>query len=320
MLSMKERDAVSSTSQKVTRPKQLVVVGSMNMDLVLEVEEIPRPGETNIGRNLHEFPGGKGSNQAAAAAKLGAQVSLIAMTGEDSFGEVLRDRARAIGIDVTHVEVTPEANTGIALITVSRLGENSIVVVPGANSFLKPENAVRHLRTLGKFEVISACLEIPIETIQVTFSEARNIGALTVLNASPFTADAIPLLAQTDYLLINEHEIFQITKRDLKDKEDVRKCLKELGASHVVITLGAAGALYLNVQSEYEDFTFDAPQVVVRDTTGCGDAFAGTLAAELTHGKTIHEAIKIAVKAGSFAATGAGAQPSYGDRNEILSI
>jgi ribokinase len=298
---------------------RVVIVGSMNLDLSVEVDSIVKPGETIIGRSIKEFPGGKGSNQAASAAKFGAQVAIIARVGRDSFGNDLLNHARDLIIDVSHVGVDSEMRTGLALITVSETGENSIVVVPGANMRLSAESVIADLEQLGPFDVLSTCLEIPFETTHACLEYAKLKKIDTVLNLSPYSYESKELISYTDYLIVNEHEICQLTQCEQDDLVGIKSQLRDLGAKNVVITKGREGAMLFNCQS---DLVIDvtAPEVIVKDTTGCGDAFAGVFAAEIGRGESVESALKLAVFAGSFAATGFGAQSSYGTRSEIMSL
>ena len=293
----------------------------MNIDLVVQVGEIARPGETIIGQHLQKLPGGKGSNQAAAAAMLGTDVTLVAVVGDDDFGTFLIESAENNGVDVSLVQRHPQEPTGTAFISVSDSGENSIVVVPGANACLTSKIAETTLQSLGQFEVMSTCLEIPTQTILTSFRIAQMRGAKTVLNASPYTTDCLPLFELTDYLIVNEHEISQIVQVEIDDETRLRNSLFNLGIRHAIITLGSRGAMYLNCEdSSQAVLKFPTPLIQVLDTTGCGDAFAGAFASEIADGRSIKDALTLAVRAGSFAATRFGAQSSYGTKSEILEL
>lgn len=299
----------------------LVVVGSMNMDLSVQVKDIPKPGETILGSRVQQSPGGKGSNQAVAAAKLGARVSLIAMVGEDVFGNELINAAHENGVDTSYVQTQSREKTGIAFITVSDAGENAIVVAPGANAEITPELAEVSALQIGKYDAMSSCLEIPIETIQAAFKAAKKTGAITLLNASPYSPKCLQLIEHTDYLIVNEHEIKELSGIGIDNLDLLTEKLASIGVSKIVITLGAKGALYLDLAKPLaEVIKLPAPAIKPIDTTGCGDAFAGAFAAELSRKVEISSALETAIKAGSFAATKYGAQPSYGTRAEIAAI
>jgi ribokinase len=300
-------------------PSRVVIVGSMNLDLSVETDSIVKPGETIMGRTFKEFPGGKGANQAAAAAKCGAQVALIARVGRDSFGKDLLSHARDLMIDVSHVGVDSGMKTGLALITVSASGENAIVVVPGANMRLSAESVIADLEQLGSFEVLSTCLEIPFETTRACLQYAQSKKTETVLNLSPYFDQSRELLRYANYVIVNEHEISELTQREHDDFIGIKSHVRDLGAKNVVITKGRKGAMLFDCQSELV-IEVAAPEVDVKDTTGCGDAFAGVFAAEIGRGASIESALKLAVFAGSYAATGFGAQSSYGTASDIMAL
>ena len=306
---------------KNSRTGHLLVVGSMNMDLSVQVHEIPKPGETILGSRVQQLAGGKGSNQATAAAKLGAHVSLIAMVGDDPFGTELINIAEESGVETKYIQVQSRERTGTALITVSDEGENAIVVAPGANSELTSELVEASILNIGDFDIMSSCLEIPFESVAAAFAMASNQGAKTLLNASPFNKKCLSLIPLTDYLIVNEHELREMCGTGVDEIEKLRVQLAELGASKVVVTLGEDGALYLDTSnSGLTELSLPAPKIRAVDTTGCGDAFAGALAAEIANGSEIKDALELAIKAGSYAATKFGAQPSYGTRTEVLAL
>lgn len=300
----------------------ITVVGSMNMDLSVSTHNLPKPGETVVGGALNQSPGGKGANQAVAAALLGAKVSLIAMTGDDSFGKALVDSALSAGVDTSLVQVDFMKNTGTAVITVDSNAENTIVISPGANQSLSPSLAKACLFNAGEISVLSACMEVPHATVEEALRTGRELGAMTILNLSPFDRTALNLLPLADVLLVNRHELEEIVGEDVVNAGwlTAKASLGNLGSKSVVVTLGAEGAVILECDKENSlPLPVQAFKVQPVDTTGCGDAFAGAICSELAAGATLQEAAEFAAKVASYAARFPGAQNSYGTRAQILS-
>jgi ribokinase len=268
----------------------VTVVGSANLDLVASVERCPLPGETLLAHGYVEHPGGKGLNQAVAAARSGAPTRFVAALGDDDAGRRLLDVMRAEGIDADHVTVVA-GPTGRALIAVGADGENSIVVVPGANAratwSVAPVSAV-----------VLAQLEIPSEVVIDAFAAARQAGALTVLNPAPARELPAALLATCDVVVPNEHELELVGGA---------VALLAAGVGAVVITRGGAGVEVVEPSGSWME---PAVAVDVVDTTGAGDAFCGALAARLAAGDGLRDAVRWAVAAGGIATTVAGAVPS----------
>ncbi|MFC8963129.1 MULTISPECIES: ribokinase [unclassified Streptomyces] len=295
----------------------LLVVGSANADLVVRVERRPAAGETVLGSDLVVHPGGKGANQAVAAARLGARTALLARVGDDGHGRLLLDAQRAAGVDTVGVLVGG-APTGVALITVDPSGDNSIVVSPGANGRLAPEDVRAAGSLFQASRVVSAQLEIPLETVvEVVRSLAE--GGRLVLNPSPPRPLPSEVLAACDPLIVNEHEARVIAGDDLGDSpEDWATALLALGPRSVVITLGAAGALV----AERAGARVRVPSVRVAavDTTGAGDAFTAALAWRLGRGESLPEAAGYAARVGAAAVTRAGAQESFPTAEEVAAL
>ncbi|MCX4454218.1 ribokinase [Streptomyces sp. NBC_01340] len=294
----------------------LLVVGSANADLVIGVERRPAAGETVLGSDLVVHPGGKGANQAVAAARLGARTALLARVGDDAHGRLLLDSQRAAGVDTAGVLVGG-APTGVALITVDPSGDNSIVVSPGANGRLTPEDVRSAGNLLAASRVVSAQLEIPLETV---VEVVRNLapGSRFVLNPSPPRALPAEVLAACDPLIVNEHEARVIVGTDLGDSpEDWASALLALGPRSVVITLGARGALVASAEGAVR-----VPSVKVEtvDTTGAGDAFTAALAWRLGLQEPLAEAAAYAARVGAAAVTRAGAQESFPTAEEVASL
>ncbi|MFF0361315.1 ribokinase [Streptomyces sp. NA02536] len=296
----------------------LLVVGSANADLVIGVERRPGAGETVLGSDLAVHPGGKGANQAVAAARLGARTALLARVGDDGHGRLLLESQRAAGVDTAGVLVGG-APTGVALITVDPSGDNSIVVSPGANGRLTPADVRSAGDLFRASRVVSTQLEIPLETV---LEVARNLapGTRLVLNPSPPQPLPAEVLAACDPLIVNEHEakvILGDTAGAGDRPEDWARLLLEKGPRSVVVTLGGEGALVASPEGVAR-----VPSVKVRavDTTGAGDAFTAALAWRLGAGEPLAEAAAYAARVGAVAVTREGAQASYPTAAEVAAL
>ncbi|WP_367045808.1 ribokinase [Streptomyces sp. Je 1-332] len=294
----------------------LLVVGSANADLVIGVERRPAPGETVLGSDLVTHPGGKGANQSVAAARLGARTALLARVGDDAHGRLLLDSQRAAGADTVGVLVGG-APTGVALITVDPSGDNSIVVSPGANARLTPEDIRAAGSLLAASRVVSTQLEIPIESVTEV---VRTLPAATrfVLNPSPPAPLRPEVLAACDPLVVNEHEARYVLGDDAAvadSPEDWARALLALGPRSVVITLGARGAL--TADGDGSPVTVPSPKVEAVDTTGAGDAFTAALAWRLGLGEDLPTAAAYATRVGAASVTRQGAQESYPTADEV---
>lgn len=283
----------------------IYVLGSLNADLVIRAPRIPRPGETVLGEDLATFAGGKGANQAVAAAKLGADVRMIGEAGDDAHGMLLRESLRAAGVDDSGVG-TSERPTGMAAITVDHHGENAIVVSPGANSALTPAMACERLAGIADGDVLLGPLETPLETVAAAFAFAKARGATTILNPAP-APDALPdrLLAAIDWLTPNEQEQARLA----------------VGMStqgmNVAVTLGADGCrLYVAGQSEQ----VAAYRVQPIDTTAAGDAWNGAFALALQQGREPPAAARWANAAAALSTTRSGAQSSAPTAHEVAAF
>ncbi|MGQ9493557.1 MAG: ribokinase [Anaerolineae bacterium] len=299
---------------------KVVVVGSSNTDMVVQVPHIPAPGETVLGGEFIMAAGGKGANQAVAAARLGAQVTLVARVGQDVFGERALAGFRQEGIVVQHIAVDPEAASGVALIFVDASGENSIAVAPGANARLTPQDVQQAKEVIEAADVLLLQLETPLETVRQAAEIAQRAGVRVVLNPAPAQPLPADVLALVDVLTPNEGEVSLLARQQLvqattlADAEASARCLIEQGVKVVIVTLGARGALIVtpDFQQLVPGFAVD-----VVDTTAAGDAFNGGLAVALADGKSLAEAVRFANACGALAATKMGAQPSLPTANEV---
>ncbi|WP_329403149.1 ribokinase [Streptomyces melanogenes] len=294
----------------------LLVVGSANADLVIGVDRRPGPGETVLGSDLAVHPGGKGANQAVAAARLGARAALLARVGDDGHGRLLLDSQRAAGVDTVGMLVGG-APTGVALITVDPSGDNSIVVSPGANARLTPQDVRAAASLFQASRVVSAQLEIPLETVVETVRSLA-FDSRFVLNPSPPGPLPAEVLAACDPLIVNEHEArFLLGASAGPAPEDWARALLLRGPRSVVITLGAAGALVAS-GSTSSFVRVESPRVDAVDTTGAGDAFTAALAWRLSRGETLTEAAAFAARVGAAAVTRQGAQESFPTAEEVF--
>jgi ribokinase len=293
------------------------VAGSINMDVVATAERHPRIGETVAGREVLYFPGGKGANQAVAAAKLGAATTLIGRVGKDAFGRDLRAYLAAQGVDLTFVKDTAEAHTGTAIITVAN-ADNTIVVIPGANALVSAADI--GAAPLAKGDIAVSQFEIPLPAIGAFFKRARAAGATTVLNPAPAIAFDAELLGLADILILNESELGLLAKTELRDTDDLRRFIEAARSlragrdSTICVTLGKRGAVALVCG---EPLVIPGRVVDAVDTTGAGDCFVGAVAAQLADGKPVREAFEYANIAASICVQRMGAAPSMPTAAEV---
>ena len=291
-------------------PAKVVVIGSLNMDLVTRAPRLPKGGETLMGESFCTIPGGKGANQAVAAARLGAKVSMVGCVGSDAYGQQLRGALLAEGIDCQSVSVV-DGSSGVALIVVDDNSQNAIVIVPGANGALGPDVLDRFDEVLRSADVVICQLEVPDATVGHALKRGRELGKTVILNPAPASR---PLPADwyacIDYLIPNESEaavLSGVTVDSLETAEAAATQLLAAGAGKVIVTLGAQGLMFANGASFQH---FPAPQVKAVDTTAAGDTFVGGFAAALADGKSEAEAIRFGQVAAALSVTRAGAQPS----------
>ncbi|MCU0121566.1 ribokinase [Pseudomonas sp. B2M1-30] len=291
-------------------PANVVVIGSLNMDLVTRAPRLPNGGETLIGHSFATVSGGKGANQAVAAARLGAQVAMVGCVGNDAYGVQLRDALLTEGIDCQAV-TTVEDSSGVALIVVDDNSQNAIVIVAGANGAMTPAVIDRFDAVLQAADVIICQLEIPDATVGYALKRGRELGKIMILNPAPASR---PLPADwyssIDYLIPNESEAAALSGLPLDSLAAAERAASHLiamGAGKVIITLGAQGSLFAN-GTGFEHC--QAPTVKAVDTTAAGDTFVGGFAAALASGKSESEAIRFGQVAAALSVTRAGAQPS----------
>lgn len=296
----------------VVRPG-VVVVGSVNADMIVTVPRLPKPGETMLGGQFRQAGGGKGANQAIAAARLGAPTWLVGATGDDAFGAAARAELTAEGVDVTFLAVASEP-TGIAQILVDEDGENLIAVASGANASITGERASEAVLSLARPGwVVLANLEVPDAAVQAAAAAAGECGASFILNPAPARRLPRDLLALCDVLTPNEHEVEQLCRSFAVAPRP--EAVLALGVPSVIVTLGPAGAaLYRGSSVTHQS----PPAVVAVDTTGAGDAFNGALAWALTEGMDLEDALRVAVTAGALSTQAVGARSALPSRGEVV--
>jgi ribokinase len=299
---------------------RVFVAGSINMDVVATADRHPKVGETVAGTAVHYFPGGKGANQAVAAAKLGAATTLIGRLGTDAFGQQLRTFLVAQGVDLSFVHDSAEVHSGTAIITVAD-ADNMIVVVPGANALVSPEDVAAP--SLGKRDIAVSQFEIPLPTIRAFFQRAKAAGATTILNPAPAIMFGKDLLDLVDILILNETELGFLTGTELRDGDDDERFIEAARSRQarerqiICVTLGKRGVLAL---IEGETVMIAGRTVKAVDTTGAGDCFVGALAAQLANAKPIRDALGYANAAASICVQRMGASPSMPTAAEVAAM
>ncbi|MEK6781002.1 MAG: ribokinase [Bacteroidota bacterium] len=297
--------------------KKIIVVGSSNTDMVIKADHFPIPGETILGGNFFMFPGGKGANQAVAAARLGGQVTFIAKTGNDIFGEQALNQFRKEGINTDFIITDINQPSGVALITIDDAGENTIVVAQGANGTLTPEDVQKAVREFEHADLVLVQLEIPLEAVVHAVRLAKQFGKKIILNPAPARQLPDELLKELFMMTPNESEagiLLGIEIKGIAAIKDAAKKLYEKGVANVVITLGADGAYIYNADGGQHITTIKVETV---DTTAAGDVFNGALAVAISEGKMLKDAVEFANRAAALSVTRMGAQASAPYRNEI---
>lgn len=299
---------------------KIVVVGSSNTDMIIQVDKIPVPGETVLGGKFSTAAGGKGANQAVAASRAGGDVTFIASIGNDALGDQALEGFRRNGINVDHIKRVEKAASGVALIFVAKNGENSIAVASGANAYLDPDDVVNSKSLISQAKILLMQLETPIETVNRAAQLAHEAGVKVVLNPAPAQKLDDELLKMISILTPNETETELLTNIKVKDIASASKAAEVLlgkGIDSVLITLGARGVFLANGKKQELIPGFKVEAV---DTTAAGDVFNGALAVGLAENKLIDEAIQFANAAAALSVTKLGAQPSAHSREEIDSF
>lgn len=297
--------------------RRIVVIGSSNTDMIIKVDHIPRPGETVIGGTFSTAPGGKGANQAVAAARAGGRVTFIARVGDDMFGRQALDGFRADGIDVSHVIIDPDAPSGVASIFVDAKGQNSIAVAGGANANLSPDDIHNAADVIAAADILVMQLETPVETVRAAARIARDNGVTVILNPAPAQPLDDDLLKCVSILTPNESEAELLTGIPVDSPQAAQKAadaLRARGVKVVIITMGEKGALLStqNASAFVPAFKVDAV-----DATAAGDVFNGALAVAVAEGAPLPRAVRFASAAAALSVTKLGAQPSAPTRAVI---
>jgi len=294
----------------------VLVIGSINMDLVIQAQ-LPKPGETRFGRDFRMIPGGKGANQAVAAARLGAETAMFGRVGQDAFADALRNNLADAGVNVSMVERDVEAASGVALIVVQPDGENSILLASGSNMALRPDDLSRAEALFEGAAVVLLQFEIPLDVVDRALDMARAHGCCAVLDAGPAVQAPPELLAKAHVLSPNEVETAALLDMPVDDLDSAREAaqrFRDMGVENVLLKLGGRGALLATDAGQEHAPAFD---VEPKDTTAAGDAFTGAVGVAISEGRTLSEAVRFANAAGAVACLRAGAQPSLPLREEV---
>lgn len=296
----------------------IYVIGSSNTDMVVQCERIPAPGETVLGGTFFMNPGGKGANQAVAAARLGGEVTFIANVGNDLFGKQSIEHFQKEGINTSFISIDPNHASGVALINVDKHGENIITVAPGSNGNLQPDQVEKALNSLPFPGIVLIQLEIPMPTIEFAVRLSKTKGHRFILNPAPARSLSPEIYKNLFLITPNESETEYLTGIVVTSQSSAEKAAKkfyEFGISHVVITMGSKGAYLLSTEISK---LISAPPVTAVDTTAAGDCFSGALAVRLAEGASLEQAVSFAVRAASLSVTRLGAQASMPFRKELM--
>ncbi len=300
--------------------KRIVIVGSCNTDMVIKADRLPIPGETVLGGTFFMNPGGKGANQAVAAARMGGNVTLISKTGNDVFGKQSVMLYNTENIKTDYIFSDPKNPSGVALITVDSFGENCIVVASGANASLSPADIDTAAEAIVNAGIVLMQLEIPIDTVEYVAEMASRRGIKVILNPAPARALSDKLLKNVYILIPNKSEAEILSGIKVTDRQTAIQAadiISAKGVDIVIITLGSQGAL---IKQHHEVHFVEAVKVDAVDTTAAGDVFCGTICVGLSEGKTVTEAVEMAAKASAITVTRMGAQSSIPHRSELSSL
>ena len=291
--------------------KNILVIGSLNMDLVINTERLPQAGETIHGKGFAHFPGGKGANQASACARAGGNVKMLGKVGNDAYGDILLKNLSHDGVNINGIE-REDISTGVAVITVFG-GENCIILDKGANGLVDKDYIDRHMDALDWADFVIMQYEIPMETVVYVAQIAKSKGKTLVIDPAPMIDAPSELYKMADIILPNETETAQLIGEECDNETAVKK-MAEMGPANVIMTLGKKGSLYYNGEKLTAQPAFKVKAV---DTTGAGDCFTGSLVAHLASDKTMEEALEFASKAAAIAVGRRGAQPSFPWKSEV---
>ncbi|WP_195334924.1 ribokinase [Paraclostridium bifermentans] len=296
--------------------KKICVIGSLNMDLVVNVDNMPKKGQTLIGSDFKEVPGGKGANQAVAMARLGGDVTMIGKVGTDSFGQTLIDALKNDNVNTTYVH-KEDGPTGVAMITVDKNAENSIVVAPGANFKVKENDIDKNIDAIKNSDIVVVQLETPLETIKYALKSAKELGKYTILNPAPAVKLEDSIIANVDLLTPNETELEILSGVSINCEDDILKAAQtmiEKGVKELIVTLGSKGSLYINKEISMFKKSYKVDAV---DTTAAGDSYTGALSVAFSKGENIEVAMDFASRVGALCVTKEGAQSSLPTLEEV---
>lgn len=295
---------------------EVLVVGSINMDLVVKTDEIPKIGETLLGSELLQIPGGKGANQGAAIAKLRNDVTFLGKVGNDVYADVMLKSMEDSGVDISHIERC-NTNTGIAVINVDKHGNNNIVVISGANGFVDKDYLQMNIEVFKSSKIVLFQLEIPIDSVKEGLIIAKKLGKTTILNPAPARDLDDEIINNIDILIPNEHELQRLSKVNITDDEsllEASKLLLNKGIKQIIVTLGSRGVLYV---TKDEHSFYKAYKVDAVDTTAAGDSFIGGFTSAYIKGSSIEESITRGQAAAALAVQKIGAQSSLPTLEEV---
>ena len=302
--------------------KKILVIGSMNMDFVAGVSHIPTLGETVLADNFELVPGGKGANQSYAIGKMHGNVAMLGMVGQDTYGERLCENLKSVGVDVTRVRKLSGVSTGIAVIGVIPEGDNSILVIPGANAYVDKSYVMENMDLFESSDIIVVQLEIPLETVMYVVKEARKRGKTVILDPAPAISD-LPdeLFSCVDVIKPNETKL-AILVQDFSSEENLcanAELLQRKGVKNIVVTLGGEGS-YLLKEDHTEKRLYADKTVHVVDTTAAGDSYVAGLAVALSRGDSLDEAVELASRVSNIVVTRKGAQTSIPSFEELTKM
>jgi ribokinase len=306
-----------SSDRSNRRPPRVVVLGSLNMDLVLRMQHAPVAGETVLGHSIASIPGGKGANQAVSCAREGAQVVMIGCVGDDAYGQALRQALLHDGIDTAALRTVAAAPTGTALILVEDSGQNRIVMILGANAKVEIDEVVLRQQVQGAAFLVTQ-FETPMDQVARAIAVAHRAGCKVLLNPSPVQAIPAPMWPQIDTLVVNEIEARTLCGQSADSPQAAAvagHALRAKGIARVVVTLGARGAVAVDANGARHH---PAPKVRVVDTTAAGDTFLGALTVGLAEGQAFDEAVRLGIRAAALCVQHPGAQPSIPLRDAVL--
>lgn len=299
--------------------KKICVIGSLNMDLVVNVDEMPKKGQTLIGNDFKEVPGGKGANQAVAIARLGGDINMIGKVGSDNFGKTLINQLKTDNIDTQHVHIE-NCSSGVAMITVDKNAENSIVVAPGANFRVLEEDIDNCIEGIQESDIVVLQLETPLNTIKYALEKSKELDKYTILNPAPAVKLDNEIIKNVDLLTPNETELEILSGVKIENEEDIKKAahvMIEKGVKELIVTLGSKGSLYINEDTIKFKKSYKVEAI---DTTAAGDSYTGALAVAFSKEQSVDEAMDFASKVGALTVMKEGAQTSLPTLQDVLNF